>query len=465
MSSLIEPIPVSAGSTAESRFDPCFLTPEAVDDYLRFTTADAADARFSVFSGRPDWADDKARFPLALCEFLAYKSLLAYDRDEVIGPHLKNGNCRGFVEGTYKFFDSTIDGKGDTQGYGFALGDIAFVVMRGSVSLRDWIDDLTATPTTSGWPLVTKKMLEHIGGDIPRRHLGFARAWANVSPQIKTWAAGLPPSVTQFCFSGHSLGGALAILGAREFENWKPGSVAAVVTFAAPRVGGETFRKEYEETLGLKNRTLRLESTEDAVPRVSPYSAVGREWKLDKRPMIGGMEVLWATLLFIAGWTRTKPAPATEVTTSAQPDAQTGATTPAAKPDAQAAKPNAPTDGKNALLILIALLGAFALFLIARRIIIRYRAHGAAKRYALYFTTLSYKQIRDLRIKDRSGTANEDYVRASEDLDRHLSYIRGRDADVYKALKKRPIRALTAKAAKQLDEQTKDDGPYELYVW
>jgi len=116
-------------------------------------------------------------------------------------------------------------------------------------------------------------------------------------------------------------------------------------------------------------------------------------------------------------------------------------------------------------LILIALLGAFALFLIARRIIIRYRAHGAAKRYALYFTTLSYKQIRDLRIKDRSGTANEDYVRASEDLDRHLSYIRGRDADVYKALKKRPIRALTAKAAKQLDEQTKNDGPYELYVW
>ena len=152
MSSLIEPIPVSAGSTAESRFDPCFLTPEAVDDYLRFTTADAGDTRFSVFSGRPDWADDKARFPLALCEFLAYKSLLAYDRDEVIGPHLKNGNCRGFVEGTYKFFDSTIDGKGDTQGYGFALGDIAFVVMRGSVSLRDWIDDLTATPTTADGP-------------------------------------------------------------------------------------------------------------------------------------------------------------------------------------------------------------------------------------------------------------------------------------------------------------------------
>ena len=122
-----------------------------------------------------------ASFPLPLCEFLAYKTVLAYESDATIREHFRNKNCRGISEESYCFFDSSRT-VGDTQGFGFVIGDTAFIVMRGSASLRDWIDDLTATMTDSSW--VAKKTRERVGGADPPRHLGFARAWANVSPKI-----------------------------------------------------------------------------------------------------------------------------------------------------------------------------------------------------------------------------------------------------------------------------------------
>ena len=456
-------------------FDPCFLTAQSIDDYLRYAaSADAPDdPRFAVFGRPPDWSDGKDRFPLALCEFLAYKSVLAYYDKGAISDHLKR--CRGIRPESYQFFDSSRS-AGDTQGYGFVIGDTAFIVMRGSASLRDWMDDFSAALTTHPW--VSKTTLDKIGGAEPARHLGFARAWANAVSQIEEWAKALPPDVTRFCFSGHSLGGALAIMGAHDFARRKIGDVAAVVTFAAPKAGGRAFADHYDHELGLGSRTLRLESDEDAVPWVGigDTAVVGSVWRIDKRPMIGGWEKFWAALLGIAGWTP-KPAetsgsgPALKFDPDKKPSAggapsstSSSSTTPSST-TATPAKNAEPPDNRKALAVLVAIVIAVVVVLVARKAIIRYRAHGAAKRYALYLTTLSYRRLRDLRLP---ATSSDDTYRAvSADLDTHLDYIRGKDPAyaIFRDLRGRPIRILSTKLAERYAKETGKDGGYERYIW
>jgi hypothetical protein len=465
---------VEAAAVVQEPFDPGFLGTQTIDAYLACLSSGPVrnDPRFAVFGEVPDWSEGRDRYPLPLCEFLIYKALLAYKED--MTKDLESLDKHGVSE-NYFFFNSAP--KGDTQGYGFVIGGTGFIILRGSTSLRDWIDNLTAVPTTYG----SKRTLEEIGGAEPERHLGFARAWANVFPQIKAWIDALYPNVTRFCLSGHSLGGALAIVGAYELERWRPGSVAAVVTFAAPSVGGSKFQEKYEGELGLKSRTLRVESREDALGRASPYQPVGNLWEIDKRPMIVGWEKLWAGLLFIAGWEKADssgqasppPTTKTEAEKKLDVDARDGTTagntgTSEQEPKPQESKgepkPQDPADNRRGLFGLIAVAVGVIVFLIARKLVITDRAHKAATRYALYFSTLSYQRIRAFRI-DPATASEEHYKSASDDLTRHLEYIRGPLSPVYDELKNRPVRALSKKVADRLDADIGRNKAYEGYVW
>ena len=341
-------------------FDACFLHAETISAYLDCVASDAkADPRFPLFGWPVNWTDDKGPFPLALCEFLAYKTALAYPNGATIAAHLSECGIDVNDTGSFAFFDSRTERRGDTQGYGFVMGDTAFIVMRGTVSLKDWADDFMALPTTTPWPFVWKRTLERIGDAKPRRHLGFARAWANVAPQIHKWLEALPGKgfdIKHTCLSGHSLGGALAVMGAFELtraEKKIGPPVAAVVTFAAPTVGGKGFRARYDE-LGLASRTLRLESIEDAVPKMPVYGPVGRQWLITKRPMIVGRERVWATLLGLAGWTRKATPAGSDTPPANKPDSgsatSTGSTRAGGNADQKTSGPATP-DNKSGLLI------------------------------------------------------------------------------------------------------------------
>ncbi|TYI59646.1 hypothetical protein E1A91_D10G050900v1 [Gossypium mustelinum] len=65
--------------------------------------------------------------------------------------------------------------------------------------------------------------------------------------------------------TGHSLGGALALLNAYEAAVNFPGLAVSVVSFGAPRVGNSAFRAELDD-LGVK--TLRVVVKQDLVPRM-----------------------------------------------------------------------------------------------------------------------------------------------------------------------------------------------------
>jgi hypothetical protein len=133
-----------------------------------------------------------------------------------------------------------------------------FVAFAGTdpLVIADWVADFNVRP--------------HMGTTE-----GFALALAAAMPAIRALIAplaGVPVFVT-----GHSLGGALAVLAALELA--KAGAtVAAVYTFGMPRPGNAHFKSEYDGRLG--TTTYRLVNGNDIVPTVGPsflgFRHVGR---------------------------------------------------------------------------------------------------------------------------------------------------------------------------------------------
>ena len=138
-------------------------------------------------------------------------------------------------------------------------GRRAWLAFRGSDDADDWVDNA------------------RLGrGD---RHAEFSGAWAALrqSP-LDAWLREVRPLVDGVVVSGHSLGGAIAVLAAEALagEGWP---VEAVVTAGGPRVGRRAFAEAYERRpsgLGsdggppLGAVTWRLTAPEDPVPGVPP---------------------------------------------------------------------------------------------------------------------------------------------------------------------------------------------------
>jgi triacylglycerol lipase len=121
------------------------------------------------------------------------------------------------------------------------------------LKFEDWITDFNAQPSAD---------------DV---HRGFEQAvqdvWKEIGPAIRQ----RPPNENALFFTGHSLGGALAIVTADFATNNAIAGTAAttaVYTFGSPRTGGQTFFDSYTPRLG--ERTYRLIHGSDVVATVPP---------------------------------------------------------------------------------------------------------------------------------------------------------------------------------------------------
>lgn len=136
----------------------------------------------------------------------------------------------------------------------------AFAVLcfRGTQQVRDWLTNISATPT----PVTDPKFRETPIGNM---HKGFHDAYKSAEAEIlsrvdRDDVRNLPLFVT-----GHSLGGALAVV-ATWYLNTK--KLAACYTFGAPRVGDAGL-------LGwFKTPIYRIVNAADPVPFVPPSGAV-----------------------------------------------------------------------------------------------------------------------------------------------------------------------------------------------
>lgn len=101
--------------------------------------------------------------------------------------------------------------------------------------------------------------------DGSRRHNGFHQAYQLVRDPVRAACKDLAERDLQLYVTGHSLGGALALLATRDLA---ADHVAACYSFGAPKVGNEDFGH------AIKTPVYRVVNAADVVPRVPPRKTI-----------------------------------------------------------------------------------------------------------------------------------------------------------------------------------------------
>lgn len=138
--------------------------------------------------------------------------------------------------------------------FGFVakFSDFAFIVFRGTQTRQDWKDNLDI------------RKLHTFCGDI---HNGFASCIETLSLSVIHAVEVSFDKPYKLCLTGHSKGGALAVLATALLvrNGYDP---AAIYTFGQPKVGGKGFVKWWEANVSAKY--YRVVNGIDIVPHLPP---------------------------------------------------------------------------------------------------------------------------------------------------------------------------------------------------
>ena len=196
---------------------------------------------------------NESSFSLQSALFLAQASKLAYSSPATAKP----GAIKSLGFKTARFIS-----KKDTQLFVAQSPSAILVAFRGTQQIKDWLTNLDS--------MLLKVPL----GEVHRRfYEALQLVWPNIDHTIKTYS----DNSQKIWFTGHSLGGALAMLAASMFLD-KPEQLGGLYTFGQPRIGNEAFTKNFD--VNLKSKTYRFVNNNDIVPRVPPrkmdYSDAGQ---------------------------------------------------------------------------------------------------------------------------------------------------------------------------------------------
>lgn len=138
---------------------------------------------------------------------------------------------------------------GDIEGFVTCQDEDAIVAFRGSQTLGDWI--YNAAISLVDWPG---------GGKV---HEGFSAALDAVWPEVRQRQEALPTG-KKLWFCGHSLGGALALLGAERLRRDTGRIADGVFTFGMPKLANAAFMEEIDRHF--TGRTFFFLNQGDPVP-------------------------------------------------------------------------------------------------------------------------------------------------------------------------------------------------------
>lgn len=248
----------------------------------------------STASGSVAFLPETTSFSADNALFLAKLCNIAYEDQ---GPAQQQASALGLTN--FRWVE-VVGMFGDCYGF-IAAGD-GYVVLafRGTKDAKSWMDDLEATPAPYPW-------LFESGPEVGQIHAGFGHAlrdaWSQVSDAVHEVANGTTgDSAPTLWLTGHSLGGALAVLSGAAFSMWSRApirSVNGVYTFGQPRVGLYPFCGNYDHVLCSK--TFRFVNNQDLVPRVPfrgwDYADVGQMIHFDKDGTPQLESVQWASFL------------------------------------------------------------------------------------------------------------------------------------------------------------------------
>ncbi|MGK4585776.1 lipase family protein [Kitasatospora sp. HPMI-4] len=146
----------------------------------------------------------------------------------------------------------------DTQAYTMASDDMIITAFRGTepAEIRDWLSDASTPP----WP--GPAMTGYV-------HYGFGAALQSVFPAVRDTLAEFRTNDQTVWFTGHSLGGALAMLaGVRLYLEEPRLQADGVFTYGQPRTCDRILAAAYNK--GFKDRMYRFVNNDDIVPQLPP---------------------------------------------------------------------------------------------------------------------------------------------------------------------------------------------------
>jgi triacylglycerol lipase len=190
-----------------------------------------------------DWNWKQAELNVHNAQFLGAAAHLAYSDEPEVKHTLESWSME-----LVKFFNSSKD----TQAYLARNNDACILAFRGTQpdKVEDWLTDLDAL---------------QIPGPVGKVHAGFWNAlhdvWPDISNRLKANRESRSLWVT-----GHSLGGALAVLAAVRLHLEDHQLVNGLYTYGQPRVGDAEFCKGFDQWMG--TNTFRFVNYNDIVPRV-----------------------------------------------------------------------------------------------------------------------------------------------------------------------------------------------------
>jgi subtilisin family serine protease len=159
---------------------------------------------------------------------------------------------------TWGFDHCTTFNVANTQGFVAWDSNIVLVSFRGTESVGDWLSNLTLIPTTRSYGRV---------------HLGFFKAFEVVRTILSGILDDAAPANKKVWFTGHSLGGALAMVAGAELAESLPTS--GFYTYGQPKTGNSQVRLFFGQRFNGKFH--RFVNDDDVVPQVPPgYSHVGQ---------------------------------------------------------------------------------------------------------------------------------------------------------------------------------------------
>jgi triacylglycerol lipase len=143
----------------------------------------------------------------------------------------------------------------------------ALVSIRGTQTVHDWIDNLDAVAVP--YNAVPEAGLVHMGFQLVYEHIR-----QNVGKLLTSGC----PGVQRILVTGHSLGGAVAVLAALDIaKNVRCGVVPELHSFAGPRAGAPGFERYFNQHIPVCNRIVNFMDVVPQVPLPPLYEHVGQE--------------------------------------------------------------------------------------------------------------------------------------------------------------------------------------------
>lgn len=160
----------------------------------------------------------------------------------------------------WQFEEPRILRGSTTQGFVARRGDIVIVAFRGTepINADDWLSNVN----------YHQRALAPLPGLL---HGGFAKDMGEqdiVKPMLDAFAELIAGEKTRLFVTGHSLGGALAVLAAALLHFRGGRRIAGVFTYGQPRLGDLAFSTAFDQALG--GVTFRYVNDLDVVPHVPP---------------------------------------------------------------------------------------------------------------------------------------------------------------------------------------------------